>query len=100
MSRTPPTSYARALETLAATVRDADALAELLEYAAAQIRGRPTDPDGPPLDICPCGARVLVVLGRLDRALADAERVWDGLEPFLREGLQPPGELLEAAECA
>jgi hypothetical protein len=45
----------------------------------------------------PGGACVLAVLGRLDRALADAERVWDGLEPFLREGLQPPGELLEEA---
>jgi hypothetical protein len=57
-------------------------------------------PDGPPLDFVPGGARVLAVLGRLDRAMADAERVWDGLDPSLREGLQPPGELLEEAGCA
>jgi hypothetical protein len=43
---------------------------------------------------------VLAVLGCLGRALADAERVWDGLDPYLREGLQPPGELLEEAGCA
>jgi hypothetical protein len=39
------------------------------------------------------------VLARRDRALADAERVWDGLDPFLHEGLQPPGELLEETGC-
>ncbi len=53
----------------------------LLGYAAAVLRGRPPDPNGPPLDVCPGGARLLALLGRLERALADAERVWDGLEP-------------------
>lgn len=99
MSRTPPPSYARALGALADAVREAHALAELLEYAAALLRDRPADLDGPPLDLCPGGARVLAVLGRRDRALDAAERVWANLHPTVREGLQPPGELLEAAEC-
>jgi hypothetical protein len=43
---------------------------------------------------------VLAVLGRLDQALADAERGWDGLDPLLREGLLPPGELLAEAQEA
>jgi hypothetical protein len=93
-------SYARALDALAASIRDAHALAEMLEYAAALLRGKTPDTDGPPLDFVPGGARVLAVLGRLDRALAGAERVWGRLDPFLREGLEPPGELLEEAGCA
>jgi hypothetical protein len=100
MSRTPSTAYARALDALAGAVREAHALAELLEHAAALLRGRPSSPETPPLDECPGAARVLAVLARRDRALAEAERVWEGLASSVQEGLQPPGELLEEAGCA
>jgi hypothetical protein len=49
MSRSPPPSYARALETLAAAVRDAQALADLMEYGRAldaQAAGRAAGCDG------------------------------------------------------
>jgi hypothetical protein len=93
-------AYRRALENLAAACREAHSLADLLDYAAALLRGRPPDPDGPPLDLCPGSARILAVLARQDRALDDAERAWEGLAPSVREGLPPPGELLEEAGCA
>jgi hypothetical protein len=88
------------LTSLADAVREAHALAELLEYAAGLLRGRAADPDGPPLDLCPGGGRVLAVLARRDRSLAEAERAWDGLTPSVREGLPPPGEFLEESGCA
>jgi hypothetical protein len=101
MSHTPSHAYGRALDALAAAVRDAHAIAALLEYAAGVLRsGRPADLDGPPLDQIPGGARVLAVLARRDRALVEAERVWEGLASSVREGLQAPGELLEEARCA
>jgi hypothetical protein len=100
MSHTLPPAYSRALDALAGAVRDAHALADLLEYAAGVLRGRAPDLDGPPLDLCPGSGRILAVLGRRDRALAEAERAWDALLPSIREELQPPGELLELACCA
>jgi hypothetical protein len=73
-------AYGRALDALVAAVRDAHALAALLEEAASVLRsGRPADLGGPPLDQLPADARVLAVLARRDRALAEAERVWEGL---------------------
>jgi hypothetical protein len=100
VSRTPPSAYGSALDALAAAVHEARSLAEILEYAAGLLRGRPPDPDDTPLDQCPGGARVLAVLARRDRALADAERAWDALDPSLRPELPAPGELLEEAGCA
>ncbi len=90
MSSSPPPVYRRALDNLAGAVCEAHALADLLEYAAGLLRGRPADPEGPPLDLCPGGGRVLAVLARRDRFLAEAERAWDGLAPSVREGLPAP----------
>ncbi len=100
MSASPPPVYHRALAALAEAVHEAHALADLLEYAAGLLRGRAADPEGPPLDLCPGGGRILALLARRDRSLAEAERAWDGLAPSVREGLTPPGEFLEEAGCA
>jgi hypothetical protein len=85
------------VEDLATACRDAQALADLLEYAAGLLRGRPADPEGPPLDAVPGSVQVLAVLARRERAVDDAERAWEGLAASVRDGLQPPGELLEKA---
>jgi hypothetical protein len=83
---------------LATATRDALALAEILECAAGLLRGRPPDPDGPPLEICPGSAPVLSVLARRDWALAGAKRAWDRLGPAVRARLPAPRDLPEEAD--
>jgi hypothetical protein len=63
-----PHSYRRALDDLASACREVHALADLLEYAVGILRGRPRDPDGPPLEAGPGCARILAALARRDRA--------------------------------
>jgi hypothetical protein len=92
-------AYHRSLEALAAACREAHTLADLLDYAASLLRGRPPEPDGPPLDLCPGSVRILAALARRDRAMDDAERAWEALAPAVRDGLPPPGELLQEAGC-
>jgi hypothetical protein len=93
-----PPGYRRALEDLASVCAEARAAADLLEYAAGLLRGRPADPEVPPLDVVPGGGRIKVLLACRDRALDAAERVWNTLPPDVQERLQPPAALLETAE--
>jgi serine/threonine protein kinase len=60
---------------------------DVLDYAASLLRGRPPNPEGPPLDLCPGAARILAILARRDRALDDGERAWEVLATATREGL-------------
>jgi hypothetical protein len=55
MSHNPPPAYSRALDALAIVVRDAHALADLLEHAAGVLRGLAPDLDSPAFDLCPGG---------------------------------------------
>jgi hypothetical protein len=98
MSRTPPPAYSRALDALAGAVRDAHALAELLEYAAALLRGKPPAPDGPLLDLVP-GGRVLAGLGRRDWAQADAEPARRGFSHRGNCGKRPVFGIRPVAPC-
>jgi hypothetical protein len=54
----PPLPYQAALDELGVTVRQALALAEVLDYFAAIFRGKPPDPEGPPVDAFPTPSEI------------------------------------------
>ena|SRR6516162_3345022 len=89
-------AYRAALEELADALREAHALADVLEYFASQLRGARPHTEGPPLDACPQPARVRRALERRDLAWDEAVRLYDMLPAEAREGLTPPDEMLWA----
>ena len=90
-----PLAYRAALEGLAEAVREAHALADVLDHFARQLRGARPDPEGLPPEGCPVPSWVRRALERRDRALDEAWRVWEGLPGEAREGLPSPDDLLE-----
>jgi hypothetical protein len=87
-----PPAYLAALDEWSASVRNAHALAELLDYFAGQLRGARPDLDGPPLESCPSPFQVRRALARRDRALLAVEAEWERLPGEWKESLPPPGE--------
>jgi hypothetical protein len=71
-----PAAYRVALEELAAACREACALADVLDYAAGLLRGRPSDPEESPADLFATAGRLRQALGRLDRARWAARDAW------------------------
>jgi hypothetical protein len=92
---TVPTAYRVALEELATACREARDLADVFEYAAGLLRGRPPDPGESPSDLFAVAGRLRQALARLDRARDAARAAWEVLTPEDREGLPSPDELLE-----
>jgi hypothetical protein len=93
-----PLAYRTALEGLAEAVREAHALADVLEHFARQLRGLRPNPEGLPPEGCPVPSWVRRALERRERALAEAVRVYEGLPNSAREGLLPPEELLQEGD--
>src|SRR4051812_24127659 len=93
-----PAAYCAAVEELADSVREAHALANLLDHFARQLRGARPDPDGPPPEGYPVPSGVRRALERRERALAQAVHVYEGLPDYAREGLLPPEELLQEGD--
>jgi hypothetical protein len=91
----PPLPYQAALDELGLAVRRVLALAEMLDHFAGLLRGRPTDPEGPPLEAYPSFSEIRHALDRRQKALEAAEREWERLPLELRECSPRPGELLQ-----
>jgi hypothetical protein len=87
--------YQAAVHELGVTVRQALALAEVLDYFAGLLRGRDRDPEGPPVEAYPPPSEIRLALDRRWQALRAAELAWELLPPDLRECWPRPGELLE-----
>jgi hypothetical protein len=92
-----PSRYRIALEELAAACREARDLADALEYAAALLRGRPPDPDGPLFDLAAAAGLLRRAMARLDDTRDAARDAWESLPAGEREELPPPEELLDQA---
>jgi hypothetical protein len=90
-----PHAYRVALEELAGACRQARDLADVLEYAAGLLRGRPPDLGEFAPDLFAAAGRLRQALDRLDRARDAARDAWDWLAPGDRDGLPSPDELLE-----
>jgi hypothetical protein len=90
-----PLTYRLALDALADAVRDAAALAEVLDQFAGVLRGKRPGLEGPPVELYPTPYRVRQALERVDAALDHALDTWDRLSAELREGLPRPRELME-----
>jgi hypothetical protein len=91
----PPVYYQAALDELGVTVREARALAELLDQFAGLFRGKQSSTEGPPVEAFPTPAEVRRALDRRQRAMEAAEREWERLPSDLCECWPRPGELLE-----
>ena len=90
-----PHAYRVALEELAGACRQARDLADVLEYAAGILRGRPPDLSESAPDLFMAAGRLRQALDRLDRARDVARDVWVMLSPGDRDGLPSPDDLLE-----
>ena len=91
------TVYRSALEGLADTVREAHALAAVLEHVAALLRGRPPDPEGPGLYLYPSIWQVRRAQQSRDIAVEAARAAWAALPAEAQEGAPSPEEAAEAA---
>jgi hypothetical protein len=86
--------YADALDRLAEANAEAQALADVLDYFAAILRGARPDPDGPPLEALPSAGRVRRLLERRFEAAGQVEDEWGRLPPEARAALPSPDDLL------
>jgi hypothetical protein len=89
-----PPAYRAALEELRAACLECQALAEVLTYFAEQLRGAPSDLDGPPLESFPTVGRVRRALEARDRAKDALESAYLALAWEVREGLAAPEDLM------
>jgi hypothetical protein len=90
-----PPAYRQALEDFAAACRDAHTLADLLEYIAGLLRGRPAEGEMPARDLAERTREVRRLLERVARARESVRAAWADLSPAEREGAPTPEELLE-----
>ena len=100
MLSTRAARYERALTDLSESCAQAEVLACLLDYFAGQLRGRPPDPEGPPLELCPSAGQVRRALQRRASALDAARDTWEELPAEAQEGLPSPEDVLEGVESS
>jgi hypothetical protein len=100
MVSTKAVRYERAMRELSESFAQAEALASLLDYFARQLRGRPPDPEGPPLELYPSVGQVRRALQRRDVALNAARDEWEDLPAEAQEGQPSPEDVLEGAESS
>jgi hypothetical protein len=93
MTTVEATRYTAALERLAEANAEALALAEVLDYFAAVLRGARPDPDGPPLEALPSGSRVRRLLERRAEAADLVEAEWRRLPAEAQEQAASPAEV-------
>ena len=98
MLSTNPARYERALKDLSESALQTGALAELLDYVAGLLRGRPPDPEGPPLELYPSVGQVRRALERREGALNAVRDAWGGLPAEVQDGWPSPEDALEGAE--
>ena len=89
--------YRAALEELAAALRDARVLAEVMGFYVGQLLGATPDLDGPPLTDLPSRSAVRAALRRIDQARSRLEREWERLSDGEREALPSPDALGDEA---
>src|SRR5436309_138256 len=98
MLSTRAARYERAIRELSEGFAQAGALADLLDYFAGQLRGRPPDLQGPPLELYPSAGQVRRALQRRDVALDAARDEWEARPAETQEGQPSPEDVLEGAE--
>ena len=86
------------MERLAEAVRDAEAVAEVLDYFADILRGRRPDPDGPALEQFPSAGQVRRAFDRRTDCLAAAEEAWHRLSHDEKEHLTPEDSLTNGVD--
>jgi len=78
----------------------AKALAGLLDYFVGQLRGRPPDPEGPPLELYPSVGQVRRSLLLRAKAVEAVLEEWEALPGEAQDGLPAPEEAAEGAARA
>jgi hypothetical protein len=90
--------YERALQELVENLVQAEAMANLLDYFAGLLRGRPRETEGPPLELYPSMRELRRALERRSSALDAVRNAWETLAGEAQEGRPSPNDVLEAAE--